>query len=117
MADFPDSTLARQAIDRTGAVVALDSFLTASAALADVVLPASMFAEKDGTTTNLEGRVTTVAQRVTPAGTSRADWMVAAELADLLGLDDLRATLGDAASITDAIAARCRPTRRQLARR
>jgi NADH-quinone oxidoreductase subunit G len=104
VADFPDSALARQAIDRAGAVVAIDSFLTSSAALADVVLPASMFAEKDGTTTNLEGRVTTVAQRVTPAGTSRADWMVAAELADLLGLDDLRATLADVASITDAIA-------------
>jgi NADH-quinone oxidoreductase subunit G len=104
VADFPDSSLARQAIDRAGAVVAIDSFLTASAALADVVLPASMFAEKDGTTTNLEGRVTTVAKRVTPAGTSRTDWMVAAELADLLGFDDLRATLGDVASITDAIA-------------
>jgi NADH-quinone oxidoreductase subunit G len=103
--DFPDATLARQAIERAGAVIALDSFLTASAALADVVLPAAMFAEKDGTTTNLEGRVTTVAKRVTPAGTSRADWMIAAELADLLGLDDLRATLGDVESITDAIAA------------
>jgi NADH-quinone oxidoreductase subunit G len=104
VADFPDSALATQAIERAGAVIALDSFLTASSALADVVLPASMFAEKDGTTTNLEGRVTTVAQRVTPAGTSRADWMVATELADLLGLEDLRATLGDVASITDAIA-------------
>ena len=104
VADFPDSALAAQAIEGAGAVIALDSFLTASAALADVVLPASMFAEKDGTTTNLEGRVTTVAQRVTPAGTSRADWMVASELADLLGLDDLHAILGDVASITDAIA-------------
>ena len=86
LADFPDAALAAQAIDRAGVVVALDSFLTASAARADVVLPASMFAEKSGTTTNLEGRVTTVAQRVTAAGTSRADWMVAAELADLLAL-------------------------------
>ncbi len=89
LADFPDAELAKQAIDRAGVVVALDAFLTESAALADVVLPASMFAEKSGTTTNLEGRVTTVAERVTPAGTSRADWMVAAELADLLRFDDL----------------------------
>ena len=73
LVDFPDAALARQAIDRAGVVVALDCFLTDSAALADVVLPASMFAEKDGTTTNLEGRVSTVAQRVIPAGTSRAD--------------------------------------------
>jgi NADH-quinone oxidoreductase subunit G len=104
LVDFPDAMLAEQAIDRTGVVVALDSFLTASAARADVVLPAAMFAEKSGTTTNLEGRVTTVAQRVTPAGTSRADWMVAAELADLLGHQELATTLLSAASITDAIA-------------
>ena len=89
LTDFPDTTLAKQAIDRCGVVIALDAFLTTSAALADVVLPASMFAEKGGTTTNLEGRVTTVAQRVTAAGTSRADWMVAAELADLLGFEEL----------------------------
>jgi NADH-quinone oxidoreductase subunit G len=105
LADFPDGALARRAIDRVGVVVAIDSFLTGSAALADVVLPAAMFAEKSGTTTNLEGRVTTVAQRVTPAGTSRADWMVAAELADLLRFDDLAAALLSSASITDAIAA------------
>jgi NADH-quinone oxidoreductase subunit G len=104
LVDFPDATLAKQAIDRAGVVVALDSFRTASATLADVVLPAAMFAEKSGTTTNLEGRVTTVAQRVTQAGTSRADWMVAAELADLLGFHELATTLLSATSITDAIA-------------
>ncbi len=69
-----------------------------------MVLPASLFAEKSGTTTNLEGRVSTVAQRVTPAGTSRADWMVAAELADLLHFDDLAPMLSTADSITGAIA-------------
>ena len=105
VADFPDASLAAQAIDRAGVVIALDSFLTASAGRADVVLPASMFAEKSGTTTNLEGRVTTVAQRVTAAGTSRADWMVAAELADLLHFGELATTLRAADSITDAIAA------------
>ena len=101
LADFPDTALAEQAIDRAGVVVALDSFSTASAKRADVVLPAAMFGEKDGTTTNLEGRVTTVARRVTPAGTSRTDWMVAAELADLLGLDEVAAELLDVSSITD----------------
>ena len=72
-----------------GVVVSLDAFLSASSAMADVVLPAAVAGEKGGTTTNLEGRVTTVSQRVTPAGTARADWMVAAELADALGLDTL----------------------------
>ena len=104
IADFPDPALARKGIDGSRAVIAIDTFLTDSAALADVVLPASLFAEKSGTTTNLEGRVSTVAQRVTPAGTSRADWMVAAELADLLHFDDLAPMLSTADSITGAIA-------------
>jgi predicted molibdopterin-dependent oxidoreductase YjgC len=68
------------------------------------VLPAAVFAEKAGTTTNLEGRVTTVSQRVIPPGTARADWMVAAELADRLGHDALASSLLSVTSITDAIA-------------
>ncbi len=89
ISDFPDALLARKAIEGARVVVALDAFLTESSSLADVVLPAAVFGEKAGTTTNLEGRVTTVTQRVTPAGTARADWMVAAELADALGQDEL----------------------------
>jgi predicted molibdopterin-dependent oxidoreductase YjgC len=85
-------------------VVALDAFLTDSSSLADVVLPAAAFAEKAGSTTNLEGRVTALTQRVNPAGTARPDWMVAAELADLLGLDDLAASLSSVAAVTAAIA-------------
>jgi NADH-quinone oxidoreductase subunit G len=104
LADFPDRALAERALDNAEVVVALDSFLTGSAAAADVVLPASMFAEKDGTTTNLEGRVSPVARRVTPAGTSRADWMVASELADQLGFGELATTLVSAEAITSAIA-------------
>ncbi len=59
----------------------------APSAQADVVLAAAGFAEVDGTTTNLEGRVSTVARKVTPPGTARADWMIAAELARRLGAD------------------------------
>ena len=52
-----------------------------------VVLAAAGYAEKPGTTTNLEGRVSLLVQKVTPPGTSRADWMIAAELAVLLDGD------------------------------
>jgi predicted molibdopterin-dependent oxidoreductase YjgC len=68
-------------------VVAVDRFLTPSAGQADVVLAAAGFGEVDGTTTNIEGRVSTVARKITPPGTARADWMIAAELARLLGAD------------------------------
>jgi len=104
ISDCPDAVLARAAIEAVGTVIAVDTFLTDSSSLADVVLPAAAFAEKAGTTTNLEGRVTTVSARVTPPGTARADWMVAAELAERMGHDELAATLSSVEAITAAIA-------------
>src|SRR6185436_7917245 len=76
------------------------TFLTESSKLAHVVLPAASFGQKSGTTTNLEGRVTGVAQKVTVTGTSRPDWMIAAELALALGTE---LGFGTAGEITDAI--------------
>jgi NADH-quinone oxidoreductase subunit G len=86
--DFPDRALARKALARAGFIVAVDLFANDSVKLADVVLPAAGYAEKSGTTTNIEGRVSRLGQKVTPPGTARADWMIAAELATRLG-DDL----------------------------
>jgi NADH-quinone oxidoreductase subunit G len=87
LADFPDRDLARRGVAGAGFVVALDAFLTDSSRQADVVLPVATFGERSGTTTNLEGRVSRLSQKVTAPGTSRADWMVAVELASRLGAD------------------------------
>ena len=87
LADFPDADLARRAFDGARSIIAVDLFRTASSERADVVLAAAGYAEVEGTTTNLEGRVSRVTQRVTPPGTARADWMIAAELAARLGAD------------------------------
>ncbi|MEI8285806.1 MAG: NADH-quinone oxidoreductase subunit NuoG [Actinomycetes bacterium] len=95
LADVADADLARRGIAGAKFVVAIDTFLTQSAAHADVVLPAAAYGEKDGTTMNLEGRVTNVVQKITPRGTSRADWMIAAELADLVGHEIGATTLAD----------------------
>jgi NADH-quinone oxidoreductase subunit G len=86
--DFPDRSLARKALARAGFIVAVDLFTTDSVKHADVVLPAAGYAEKSGTTTNIEGRVSRLGQKVTPPGTARPDWMIAVELATRLG-DDL----------------------------
>ena len=102
LADFPDHQLAQRALAGARRVIVVDTFLTASAAKADVVLAASAFAEKAGTHTNLEGRVTSLARKVTPAGVTRADWMIAAELALELGTDLGYETVSD---ITADIAA------------
>jgi NADH-quinone oxidoreductase subunit G len=93
--DLADADLARRGIAGAKFVVAIDTFLTQSAAHADIVLPAAAYGEKDGTTMNLEGRVTNVVQKITPRGTSRADWMIAAELGLLLGHDSDVTTLAD----------------------
>jgi predicted molibdopterin-dependent oxidoreductase YjgC len=87
LSDFPDRDLANRALERVDFLVAVETALNPSSMLADVVLPAAGYAERGGTTTNLEGRVTRLAAKVVPPGVSRADWVIATELADRLGVD------------------------------
>ncbi len=87
ISDFPDKRLARMALDRAAFVCSVDCLPNASNARADVVLPAAMYAERAGTTTNLEGRITRLAQKVVPPGNCLPDWMIASELATALGAD------------------------------
>jgi NADH-quinone oxidoreductase subunit G len=87
LSDVPDADLARRGLAGARNIISIDTFMTPSTSQADVVLPAAAFGEKNGTTTNLEGRMSNVAQKITPAGTSRPDWMIAAELATALGID------------------------------
>ncbi len=87
LADFPDRALAERALAGATTIIAVDTMLTESSRKADVVLAAAAFAEKAGTTTNVEGRVSTLSQKVTPVGTAHADWIIAADLAFHLGHD------------------------------
>jgi predicted molibdopterin-dependent oxidoreductase YjgC len=87
MTDFRDHALGARAVAGARTVIAVDTFLNASSERADVVLAAAGYAETDGTTTNVEGRVSLLSAKVTPPGTTRPDWMLAAELAYRLGTD------------------------------
>ena len=102
LGDYPDADMARRMIAGVPRIIAVDTFLTKSSSAAHVVLAAAAYGEKTGTTTNIEGRVTRVSQKVTPRGTTRPDWMIAVELADLLGTDLGYSTPDD---VTEAIAA------------
>ena len=82
---LPDGALARSAIEKARFVVAIDLFLTDSSRLADVVLPAEGFSEKEGTVTNVEGRVQKVARVVPGPGQSRPDWSILDDLASRMG--------------------------------
>jgi anaerobic selenocysteine-containing dehydrogenase len=66
-------------------LVVQDIFLTETAQMADVVLPAASFAETDGTFTNTERRVQRVRKAVEPPGEARADWLILSELSTRLG--------------------------------
>jgi formate dehydrogenase major subunit/formate dehydrogenase alpha subunit len=69
-------------------VVAQDLFLNdTSTKYADVVLPASSFAEKDGTFTNTERRVNRVRKAIPSPGQAREDWRIVLDLAKALGAD------------------------------
>jgi NADH-quinone oxidoreductase subunit G len=83
--DCPDADLARRAFAGARRIIAVDTFACESTQHADVVFAAAAYGEKAGTTTNLEGRVSTVGQQVTATGTSRPDWMIAIELGLKIG--------------------------------
>ncbi|MFK8025864.1 MAG: NADH-quinone oxidoreductase subunit NuoG [Ilumatobacter sp.] len=100
--DCPDADLARRALAGARRVISLDTHPSESTQLADVVLAAAAYGEKAGTTTNIEGRVTTVSDKVTTTGTARPDWMIAAELALLLDVDG---PLVEATGVEDLTAA------------
>jgi NADH-quinone oxidoreductase subunit G len=85
--DCPDRTLAAAALDAVPFTIAVDAFVTDSTSRADVFLPVTVWGEKAGSATNLEGRVQRIGQKVSPDGTPMPDWRIAAELALRLGAD------------------------------
>ncbi len=82
---FPNSRLITEILTSLDFLVAQDMFLTETAKLANVVLPAASFAEKDGTFTNFEGRVNRVRKAIEPIGESLPDWEIVVRLADKMG--------------------------------
>ena len=83
---MPDVGLVRAALDRAELVVVQDAHHpTETSALADVVLPAAAWPEKEGTMTNSERRVGLVRRALAPPGEARPDWRIFAGLAQALG--------------------------------
>ena len=63
-----------------------DLFPSATCELADVVLPAASFAEKDGTFTNMEGRAQKICKAIGPVGDAKPDWQIFTMLSEKDGL-------------------------------
>ena len=77
--------LVKEALRTVPFLVVTDVFMTDTARMADLVLPSSTFAEKDGTYTNMSRHVQRVAAAVIPQGLSKPDFDILIELASALG--------------------------------
>lgn len=83
----PDRHHCEKALDSLDFLVVADLFMTETAALADVVFPASGWAETDGVFTNTERRVQRVRAAVSPPGEARPDWWILNQLARRMGFE------------------------------
>jgi formate dehydrogenase major subunit len=83
----PDANHAREALAALDHLVVQDIFLTETAYLADVILPASAFPEKTGTFTNTDRLVQMGRQALNPPGEAKHDWWIINELAKRVGLN------------------------------
>ncbi len=81
---FPDRTLAEDALNKVDFLVVQDMFMTDTAKMADVILPGTSVAEKNGTFTNQEGRVQSINRLLVPPGEARDDWEIMASIGRML---------------------------------
>jgi predicted molibdopterin-dependent oxidoreductase YjgC len=99
----PNQHHTRQALERLEFLVVQDIFPTATTDYADVILPGTAFAEKNGTFVNSDRRVSRVRQAVDPPGKARQDWAVLWEVAKRMGCP--MKSYQDESEIFDEIAA------------
>ena len=81
----PNVNKVRQALANLDFLVVQDIFLTETAELADVILPASSYLEKEGTYTNTDRRVQLGKPALDPPGEARLDWQIIQEISRRLG--------------------------------
>jgi len=102
MISDPDINHVREGLEKLEFLAVQDIFLTETAQLADVVLPAASYAEKEGTFTSTERSVQMVRKAIEPPGESRADWEIICDLAKTMGSKEFE--YGSSSEIMDEIA-------------
>ena len=83
--NYPNGKKIKEACKKIDFIVVQDTFLTETAQLADVVLPAATFAEKEGTFTNMGMTVQRLNKAVKPVGDAKPDWQIICSLAQKMG--------------------------------
>jgi assimilatory nitrate reductase catalytic subunit len=84
----PNAHFVKEAIEKLTFFVAVDLFVSETARLADVILPASSYLEDEGTMTNVEGRVTLREASYPCPGEVKHDWQIICEIARVLGKEE-----------------------------
>jgi formate dehydrogenase major subunit len=85
MISDPDLHHVKKALETLEFLVVQDIFMNETAELADVVLPAACYAEKDGTQTSTERRVQMWRKAQEPPGQAKLDWVIMKEIAAKMG--------------------------------
>lgn len=85
MVSDPDINHVEKCLDDCEFLIVQDIFMTETAQKADVILPATSFAEKDGTFTNTDRRVQRIRQAIEPVGQTKPDWIIIQDIMNLLG--------------------------------
>jgi len=81
----PNQAKVIESLRKVEFIVCQDIFMSETAKLADVILPAACFAEKDGTFTNTDRRVQRVRNAVEPPGEARPDWQILCDVSTAMG--------------------------------
>lgn len=102
MMSAPDITRVRGLLENKDLIVVQDLFMTETAKLADIVLPAQTWAEEEGTVTETDRRVQFMNKAVEAHGEAKPDWMPFCELAKIMGYED-KFTFGSAEEIFEEI--------------
>jgi len=88
MMAVPDVNNLKKALEQSKFLVVQDIFLSEIGKLADVVLPAATWAEREGTHTYVDRRVQRITKAVDPPGEAKPDWQIICELAEKMGYKD-----------------------------
>ncbi|WP_043931273.1 molybdopterin oxidoreductase family protein [Bacillus sp. EB01] len=81
----PNLNYVREQMKNLDFMVCVDFYMSESAEIADVILPTTTWAEDEGTTTNVEGRIIKINQAQKPLGESKPDWKIQVEIAERMG--------------------------------
>jgi formate dehydrogenase major subunit len=85
MVSAPNTKKVRKMLNDKDLLIVQDIYLTETAELADIVLPAATWSEKEGTITQVDRRVQKINRAVPPPGEAKPDWQILCELASEMG--------------------------------